>query len=179
MIVKEEQEKLMNRVEDVHHLLGSKSESKGASSLSTSSKRLKNQQKLPGHFTYSGWVFYAQSHWFMNCSTTSSFSLFCDGLFHYMLHAVIPPSLQVDGPPILSIPQLIKLVDATCKYEFIQKEMCKIISHNYECGFCNQFCQCIHDSVTLNNKNKLVLSSNIWNLDATISLQYHSSISRV
>jgi len=117
-------------------------------------KKVKKQSDIRGLDTqsYHDRALCAQAHFFLYSKSSIPVSMFDDPLFKEMLKAMIPPTCQVDKPPLLN--NFGALQYTTSEFELFKSCLNKELEPMVLESKGNAFCQIIHDGVTLSNKSK-------------------------
>ena len=94
----------------------------------------------------------AQENFFLYSKSSIPISMFADPLFKEMMKAMIPPSTQIEKPPLLSIFSALEYTALEFKLfkSCLNKELESMVKESKG----NAFCQLMRHSVTLGNESK-------------------------
>lgn len=94
----------------------------------------------------------AQAHFFLYSKSSIPISMFADPLFKEMLKVMIPPSTQVEDPPLLNMFGALEYTIS--EFELFKSCLNKELEPMVKDIKGNSFCQLMYDGVTLGNKSK-------------------------
>ena len=156
------EKKRKRKIEEVTSELKKYHEEKGTEELIKSevinhNKRPKKQMNIAHIFNPDGYrnrALSAQAHFFLYSKSSIPLTVFDDPLFKDMLRAMIPPncSAELNNPPILNRYGVSEYISS--EFDVMRSSLNKELAPIVEESRGNQFCQMIHDGITLGNKSK-------------------------